>query len=324
MNIAGTDPNTGGALSVLPPGGTSSCRLGNDLCKSCFDSARTAASLDYQITVTASNTIFTYQYAVVLQDSFGTAPMDASKFTINIMNSTCTQIGGACGTYTVVAQNSLPGYNKCLPAATVCSPQDTVLWKGWTTASIDLSPYIESVVTIQFTAFDSDLGKDFGYAYISCNCGDNQLTQQCSGDSVILTAPAGYTSYKWSPGGDTTQSIVVDHPVNGTEYTCILTPATGTACDVTLQAVVSCSSAIEAITGRDNINISPNPVVNSLYIEAPQSAVIEITNIQGQMIKSIAAIGIKTNIDVTAFPSGVYIVQVKTEKGVEVKKFVKD
>lgn len=32
----------------------------------------------------------------------------------------------------------------------------------------------------------------------------------------------------------------------------------------------------------------------------------------------------KTEIDVSEFPSGVYVVEVKTEKGVAVKKFVKE
>ena len=34
--------------------------------------------------------------------------------------------------------------------------------------------------------------------------------------------------------------------------------------------------------------------------------------------------GNKTNVDVSALPCGVYVVEVKTEKGVEVKKFVKE
>ena len=67
-----------------------------------------------------------------------------------------------------------------------------------------------------------------------------------------------------------------------------------------------------------------NPADDYITIEALQDAVIEITNIQGQLIKNFATTGNKTNIDVSAFPSGVYVVEVKTEKGVEVKKFIKE
>ncbi len=70
--------------------------------------------------------------------------------------------------------------------------------------------------------------------------------------------------------------------------------------------------------------IFPNPTVDNLTIESLQSAVIEITNIQGQLVKTITATGNKTNIDVSALPCGVYIVQAKMEKGVAVSKFIKE
>lgn len=73
-----------------------------------------------------------------------------------------------------------------------------------------------------------------------------------------------------------------------------------------------------------NIAVYPNPSVNNLTIESPQGSIIEITNMQGQLIKSIANTFNKTNVDVSAFPSGVYIVEVKTQNGVGVKKFVKE
>jgi hypothetical protein len=80
-----------------------------------------------------------------------------------------------------------------------------------------------------------------------------------------------------------------------------------------------------------NISVFPNPAANTLTIEFPQAAVcsrqeaiIEITNIQGQLIKSFTATENKTSIDVSALPCGVYVVEIKTEKGIEVKKFIKE
>jgi hypothetical protein len=72
------------------------------------------------------------------------------------------------------------------------------------------------------------------------------------------------------------------------------------------------------------LTIYPNPATNVIIISSEQAAAIEITNIQGQLVKTISATGNKTNIDVSALPSGVYAVEVKTEKGVEVKKFIKE
>ncbi|MGD0709592.1 MAG: T9SS type A sorting domain-containing protein [Bacteroidales bacterium] len=82
---------------------------------------------------------------------------------------------------------------------------------------------------------------------------------------------------------------------------------------------------------KQNLMIYPNPATNNLTIVSPQNAVIEITNIQGQLIKTLPPCGEagattsnKTNIDVSALPCGVYIVEVKTEKGIEVRKFIKE
>jgi len=53
-------------------------------------------------------------------------------------------------------------------------------------------------------------------------------------------------------------------------------------------------------------------------------AVINISNMQGQLIISHSIKADRTNIDVSAFSKGVYIVEVRTDKVVTVKKFVKE
>jgi len=73
------------------------------------------------------------------------------------------------------------------------------------------------------------------------------------------------------------------------------------------------------------INIYPNPAINNITIVSSQEeAVIEITNIQGQLIKTFTTTSNKTNIDVSTFPSGVYVVAVKTKNGVSVSKVMKE
>jgi hypothetical protein len=73
------------------------------------------------------------------------------------------------------------------------------------------------------------------------------------------------------------------------------------------------------------INIFPNPTITgNITIESPRQATIEITNIQGQLIKTLTIIENKTNIDVSSFPCGVYIMEVRTEKGIAVRKFIKE
>ena len=71
-------------------------------------------------------------------------------------------------------------------------------------------------------------------------------------------------------------------------------------------------TGIKESTHNDLFTIFPNPANNYITIEVPQQAIIEIINIQGQLIKTLAASGNKTNIDVSTFPRGVYVVEVKT------------
>ena len=73
-----------------------------------------------------------------------------------------------------------------------------------------------------------------------------------------------------------------------------------------------------------NISLYPNPAFNKLNIETPSASEIEILNIQGQLIKRIAANENNTSIDISAFAKGMYFIKVKTEKGLVVKKFVKE
>ncbi len=69
--------------------------------------------------------------------------------------------------------------------------------------------------------------------------------------------------------------------------------------------------------------VYPNPAVNYITVESPQNALIEITNLQGQMVKTFSAVSNKTTIGVSSFPNGIYIIKAISEKGIDVEKFVK-
>jgi hypothetical protein len=74
----------------------------------------------------------------------------------------------------------------------------------------------------------------------------------------------------------------------------------------------------------ENILAYPNPVANNLTIEVSQNATINIFNTQGQLIETALINCNITNIDVSNLPSGLYFMNVKTEKGTETKKFIKE
>jgi sugar lactone lactonase YvrE len=75
---------------------------------------------------------------------------------------------------------------------------------------------------------------------------------------------------------------------------------------------------------RNQLKIYPCPVSKNITIEVSKKAIIEISNIEGQIIKRFTAVENTTTIDVSGFANGMYFVKVQTEKGIAVKKFIKE
>jgi hypothetical protein len=78
------------------------------------------------------------------------------------------------------------------------------------------------------------------------------------------------------------------------------------------------------IQSAEFINIFPNPATEYLTIEAFQKSEIEILNIEGQIIKKIAATESLTTIDISDFAKGMYFIKAKMDAGIKVQKFIKN
>jgi len=202
------DPLTCGGLNVLPPGGSSSARLGNQ------GTGAEAEQLRYGMFVSANNALFIYKYAVVLENPDDHQPNEQPEFSVRILDVNGAQIGGSCGAYTVYGGQPGQNFNTC----------GNVTWLPWTTVGIDLTPYIGQQVFIEFTTKDCSLGAHFGYAYITAGCSPLELQlAYCAGDQIIsMEAPSGFQNYNWMPGNLTGQTINVPTPADGTVYTCTM------------------------------------------------------------------------------------------------------
>lgn len=204
----GFDPFTCGGLPVLPPGASSSARLGNS------NTGGEAERLRYGLFVEANNALFVYKYAVVLENPADHDPDEQPEFSVRLLDANGNPIGGACGTYTVYGGQPGQNFNTC----------GSVTWLPWTTVGMDLTAYMGQQVYIEFTTKDCSLGAHFGYAYISANCGPLTLQMDyCAGDQIIsMEAPTGFQNYTWNPGNLTGQTINVPTPADGTVYTCTM------------------------------------------------------------------------------------------------------
>lgn len=207
---------------VSPYGGTFSCKLGNELV------GAQAERLIYTFTVDAANPVFTYHYAVLLEDN-GHNASQQPRFQINIMDASGNTI--PCGAYNVVAGSNIPGFQTYRHAS-----YEPIRYKNWSLVAINLEDYIGQTITAQFQTGDCSQSGHFGYAYIDANVGPLRISGNfCPGDpQATLTAPPGFLSYLWSTG-QTAQTIVVNNPTEGDTITVVCTPFQGGAnCTTTL------------------------------------------------------------------------------------------
>lgn len=200
----------GGFPVVAPLGSNYSVKLGNAI------TGAESEQLFYKVGVSKANSIFTYYYAVVLEDG-GHDSIEQPFFKIEMFDSKCQNI--ACGEYLVAANQGISGFSK----STV---RNNTIYKKWTPVSVDLRKFIGDTVTIKFTTGDCTQGGHFGYAYIDAKCvpaivnGANPCLP-LNGQPLPICGPDGFKQYKWSPGNDTTMCKNVT--AAGT-YTLELTP----------------------------------------------------------------------------------------------------
>jgi gliding motility-associated-like protein len=214
---AGLDPC--GGFPVVCPGGTYSLKLGDN------NIGGVADRIEQTFQVTSGNTNFTYKYAVVLEDP-GHAQVDQPSFQIDMVDAAGNPI--PCTFYQVSAGQGIPGFLN----STVCSG---VIYKPWTTVSVDLSAYLNQAVTIRFTTYDCGLGGHYGYAYIDGSCSPLAINQNnilCSNSTTTLCAPAGFATYVWNGPG-----------VNNVSTQCVTVSASGTY-SVQMTSVTGCSSPL--------------------------------------------------------------------------------
>jgi gliding motility-associated-like protein len=228
-------------IPLIAPGGlTYSTRLGND------QIGAETEYLRYPITVTASNTSFTYQYAVVLEEAGHTADAQP-RFDITVFDASGTPVSGPCGVYSVEATSASTD-TTFRPYGSIVSPLG--YYKKWTTVSIDLTPYIGTTVTIQFQSSDCTQTGHYGYAYIDASC--SQLAAQvafCPNDTMLLlTAPGGFNTYQWfdaasnpisASAGGTNDTLVILNPVLGQVYSVSMLSASGCGTSLTVTLAYS-------------------------------------------------------------------------------------
>jgi gliding motility-associated-like protein len=225
-----------------------------------------AEGVSYEFTIPANENSYTllYNYAVVFQ-SPNHRDFEQPRMEIEITNVTDNSTI-SCASFSFIAVGtSLPGF-------TVSNQSDTttVLYKDWSTVSVDLSGNAGKTIRLFFKTADCTFRRHFGYAYIDVNseCSGNLVGATfCPDDTEInVTAPFGYAGYTWY---DSSVTNVLGNdqvlrfsppPPSGTTVAIKLEPYAGFGCAKTLFTTLRDSLTVTAIAGRDTLSCNNEPV----------------------------------------------------------------
>jgi hypothetical protein len=155
-----------------------------------------ATILAYTFTVTPQNQIFSFMYALVLQDP-GHAADEQPFFVYYIVPGSSIYFG--LPNMPVVMQKIVAdGTNPFFKTA------NGVIYRGWTPTCVDLSAHLGQTMTVVFAVADCAPGPHFGYAYVDGLCKPNNAVASftmpdviCGGETLWMDATdtANETSY---------------------------------------------------------------------------------------------------------------------------------
>ncbi|MBA3665774.1 MAG: hypothetical protein H0W61_16450, partial [Bacteroidetes bacterium] len=283
----GNDP-VGGFNGKDPNGGSYSIRVGgfnintsNGYGFGCSGSHWWGGPLNYYsngeylektITVSAANSLLSFDYAVILNDG-GHSNGNQPYFHVFVTNSAGAVLS-TCTQYYVQALAGGPPAGFTNSGYVNTYDNSVLYYKNWTSNSINLTPYIGSTVKIRFVAAGCTAGAHMAWAYVDAICSSANIVASnpspCVGQTVVLTAPpvAG-GSYLWSGpgivGATNTQNVTVN--ATGT-YSVVVTPSQGVGCAYTLTSPItfnpnpslsaSATNSLNCTSTTAQINITTN------------------------------------------------------------------
>ncbi|MGV3609763.1 MAG: Ig-like domain-containing protein [Fluviicola sp.] len=290
------------------PGNTNSLMLGDGP-----NGAYGGSSIEQKFQVTASNALFIYYYALVIQDggaSGSTAHTDQEQPYFKIEALNCAGAPIACGNLLVTGGPGIPGFTQIGTTG--------IYWKDWTPVMLDLTPYIGSCVTMRFTAGDCSIGAHYAYAYLDATCAPMSIVAPpniCQFQTSTLTAPAGAATYSWvntaAPGTvlGTTNTLSITPTTTGTfTYQCTMTSIAG--CNSTL------TTSVTVLPSPQITVTNPPSVCSPATVDLTSASVVTINSGSGTIeYFSDAACTVPIASPAAVSVSGTYYIRILNANG---------
>ena len=139
----------------------------------------------------------------------------------------------------------------------------------------------------------------------------------CAGDSALIDAGQGFSSYLWS-NGDTTQQLVIK---NGGNYSVTVSDSFNCSAisNMIFATVENCTNSLDEFKNLVEMAIYPNPANDLIEVSLSgiqyESFALALYDLSGRIIIEANGEGNSLELDVREIPSGVYLIFVQTGKG---------
>ncbi len=264
----------------------------------------------------------------------------------NTYNVTVTDSNGCSATNNVIVTiNPFPSAaNTISGSVIVCPGQDSINYI--VPVISDASSYVWTLPAgTTGTSSTNSIFVNYGYTAVSGNI--TVEGQNSCGYGIVSTLPVTVYQIPPTPVITNNGSTLTSNASNGNQWyknNTLLPGATNqvyvisadgnyydivtlNGCSSDTSNIISYNVGIEEFITSDEITVFPNPANDKIIIEysiITKNQTISVYSILGQLLIQQPMLQTKINIDVSSFPSGIYAVEMKTEKGIALKKFVKD
>jgi len=153
------------------------------------------------------------------------------------------------------------------------------------------------------------------------NAASYQWQQKMDAGFADLTNTAPYSGVNTN----TLTITGVTSSLSGSSYRCIVT-GSATCRDISSSALLTATTGLNTIVDNNYISLYPNPAKNNIAIELPGSegANVQIINAIGQVVLEKSFSGIKTQMDISTLPAGMFIVRIAYNDCIFTRKLLKE
>ena len=270
------------------------------------------------LTTPSSNTLAAGSYVITISDAVGCSSVISKTITQPAeINATTSATGAACasatGTASVVASGGAGGltYNWSNGATSTAL---TALVPGTYTVTVTDSRLCTTVV-------DAVVAQPYQIQYTAAST--NTINGQYIGTATVENVTGGTSpyTYAWSDGQTTATISGLEAGI----YTVTITDQAGCFTIATDTIISTPAAGINNISDAFTFNVYPNPARSLVTVQLSKTGAttsFKLENVLGQTLLTKTLADPQTQLDLSAYPDGVYFIEVKQGDRRAVKQLV--